>query len=494
MVESHRTVPTLRQEIGADMTLPHHDHEPTSNAARDELTRLEPQSLRTFTPTAAVLARSAGVFHWTPEGRRLYDFTSGVLVANLGHNPRDWMKRFNAHMGWTEAPSPAGTPDGYFSALPMTAYNAITPIEVKATAALTQLIQSRPGGNRLGQVMWAASGSEAIQKALWASLARDRDRDIILATRYGFHGKKGLANAVTGSETDRDRDPRVRFISFPMAECEDVITRGKPFDVAKYRTELDALMKEHGKRIGVLITEPYLGGGGSYHPPLPYLKMLQDFCREHDIVFILDEVQANFGRTHELFAFEAYGLEPDIVVLGKGLGNGVPVAAAVGRSDLFAALDYGEGSDTWSANPLCCAATLATIETFLEFNILPHSRRVSAILEKGLLRLKEYPFIAHIRGEEGGMVWGIEAADHSGRSATEWANALVLASYHGNGTDGVHLLGPLSKKVVRVAPPLVLTEAEAQASVELMIQSVATLLGKGAVGQDVLRRQPALSN
>ena len=75
-------------------------------------------------------------------------------------------------------------------------------------------------------------------------------------------------------------------------------------------------------------------------------------------------MQANFGRTGRLFAFETYGLEPDIVVLGKGLGNGVPVAAAVGRADLFAALDYGEGSDTWSANPLCCAAVLATLDEF----------------------------------------------------------------------------------------------------------------------------------
>ena len=72
--------------------------------------------------------------------------------------------------------------------------------------------------------MWAASGSEAIQKALWAALARDRTRPMILATRFGFHGKKGLADAVTGSETDAERDPRVRFIRFPMAECRDVST------------------------------------------------------------------------------------------------------------------------------------------------------------------------------------------------------------------------------------------------------------------------------
>src|SRR5262249_5371381 len=191
----------------------------------------------------------------------------------------------------------------------------------------------------------------------------------------GFHGKKGLAGAVTGSEADRDRDPRVRFISFPMAECADVSLRGRPFDPAPYRKELDALRHQFGRKLGVLITEPYLGGGGSFHPPKEYLQLLQAFCREHDLVFILDEVQSNFGRTGELFAYESYGLEPDVVVLGKGLGNGVPVAAAAGRADLFANLDYGEGSDTWSANPLCCAGVLATLAEFARPEPLAHSRR-----------------------------------------------------------------------------------------------------------------------
>src|SRR5205085_9065995 len=101
-------------------------------------------------------------------------------------------------------------------------YNAMTHIETQASKHLVALVQSRPGGKRLGQVLWAASGSEAIQKALWAALARDKNRDIIVATRYGFHGKKGMAGAVTGSENDQERDPRVRFISFPMSECADV--------------------------------------------------------------------------------------------------------------------------------------------------------------------------------------------------------------------------------------------------------------------------------
>src|SRR5262249_36056834 len=150
------------------------------------------------------------------------------------------------------------------------------------------------------------------------------------------------------------------------------------------------------------------------------------FCREDDLVFILDEVQSNFGRTGELFAYQSYGLEPDMVVLGKGLGNGVPVAATLGRADVFASLDYGEGSDTWSANPLCCAAVLATLDEFADRDVLAASRQASAVIEAGLVRLKELPFIAHVRGEKGGMVWGVETRDHAGRSAAEWANAAVL--------------------------------------------------------------------
>jgi 4-aminobutyrate aminotransferase-like enzyme len=461
---------------------PHHSDEASSNAVRDQAAKYEPKSLRTYTPTQAVLARSAGVFHWTPEGRRLYDFTSGVLVVNLGHNPWSWMQRFTEYLGWRAAATGNGqaAPTGYFSALPMTAYNAVTSIEIEASRRLVEVLQSRPGGRRLEQVMWAASGSEAIQKALWAALARDRARDVILATRYGFHGKKGLAGAVTGCETDHDRDPRVRFIAFPMGECLDVSQRDEPFDPAPYRRELEALLHQFGRRLGVLITEPYLGGGGSYHPPAAYLQTLQKFCRENDLVFILDEVQANFGRTGELFAYETYGLEPDVVVLGKGLGNGVPVAAAVGRADLFDQLGYGEGSDTWSANPLCCAAVAATLDEFADKELLPRSRRSSAVVEAGLIRLKEMPFVAHVRGERGGMVWGVETRDHAGRSAADWANAVVLACYRGDGGDGIHLLGPLAKKVIRIAPPLVLTEAEARAALELMFRVLVPLAG-GAV-------------
>jgi 4-aminobutyrate aminotransferase-like enzyme len=438
-----------------------HRGETRSNAVRRTIDEREPVALRTYTPTQLAIAKSAGVFHWTADGRRLYDYTSGVLVSNLGHNPVEWQQRFLAYMGWSTPP--AGT--DYFEAVPLTSYNAMTTLEADAVGRLVANLQSRPGGGRLEHIMWAASGSEAIQKALWASLARDPQRDLMIATRDGFHGKKGLAEAVTGSERDRNRDSRVRFISFPKEECRDISQRGASFDPAPYLAELEAIAAE-GRGIACLITEPYLGGGGSYHPPAAYLQMLQAFCRRHDIVFVLDEIQANFGRTGCMYAFETYGLEPDVVVLGKGLGNGVPAACAAGRADVFRSLSYGEASDTFSANPLCCAAVLATLDEFERRDVLGAARASSRIIEEGLLSLKALPFVAHVRGEKDGMVWGVEIADWSGRSAGEIAQRSVLAAYQGD-HDGraVHLMGPLAGKVLRIAPPLTITETEARDSI-----------------------------
>ena len=448
-----------------------HPGENVSNDLRKHLAKVEPKSLRTFTPSQAILARSSGIFHWTPENRRLYDFTSGVLVANLGHNPVRWTKRFFELMEWDKA-GQATSGHEFFEAITMTAYNAITSVEIKATEMLVDVMFNGPGGKRMQQVLWAASGSEGIQKAIWAAMARDRNRDMILATRFGFHGKKGLANAITGSESDRERDPRVKFISFPMAECMDISMREKHFDPAPFRKELDDLWNQFGRKLGVLVTEPYLGGGGSYHPPKQYLQMLEQFCREKDIIFILDEVQANFGRTSSLFAYQAYGLEPDIVVLGKGLGNGVPVAAVVGRQDLFSALEYGEGSDTWSANPICCAAVIATLEEFADPKVMENSRQASRVIEEGLIALKkDLPFVANVRGEKEGMVWGVEMKDWAGKTSHEWACAMVEACYKGDSKgEGIHLLGPLARKVVRVSPPIVITAQQAATSMRLMHQ------------------------
>ena len=452
--------------------------ESKSNAVRQVVAEREPVALRTFTPSQAVFAKSAGVYHWTPEGRKLFDFSSGVLVANLGHNPRRWMQHFAGYMNWTPEAlfgSPASA-DEYVSAITMTAYNGITEIETMAVQRLLANLRRAKGSDRIDTIVWAASGSEAIQKALWACLARDRTRDMIIATRYGFHGKKGLANAVTGSEKDAERDPRVKFVSFPMEEIIDAGFDPAAIDLARYRAELDDLWRQFGRKLTCLITEPYLGGGGSFHPTPAYHQMLQQFCREHDLLFIFDEVQANFGRTGSMYAFEEYGIEPDMVVLGKGLGNGVPVAAVASRGDTFGVMKYGEASDTWSANPLSCAAVLATLDEFESTDVLKNVRELTPVFLSGLNRLKQTGLVSHVRGE--GMVFGFECAPVGKLSAGEVAARIVEACYLGQNDVGIHLLGALAGKVLRVSPPLTITKAEAQTSLDLLNQIVASLAAR----------------
>ena len=308
-----------------------------------------------------MIARSEGSYHWTPEDRRLADFTSGVLVANLGHNPAAWWRRVLGYMSLGNLPQG----EGFVAAQPLTSYNALTELEVRAAERLVSTLRRQAGGARMEQVVWAASGSEAIQKALWAAMSRRAgqrsDPRHALWLSWQERAVVRRDRQRVGCRARRAR-PFHRFSARGVHRRRQ--RRRQPIDLEPYAAELSALWNEFGGGIAALVTEPYLGGGGSYHPQPAYLQLLERFCRDHDIVFILDEVQSNFGRTGELFAFSHYGIEPDIVVLGKGLGNGIPVDAVVGRADLFAGLHYGEVSDTWSGHPLGCAAVLATLDEF----------------------------------------------------------------------------------------------------------------------------------
>lgn len=407
-----------------------HTNEAKANAIRERLNRVVGLGQRTFTPSQVVVERAEGSRLYTVDGRTLIDFTSGVLVANLGHAH----KAFEEHCA------------RYAAGVPRNAYNMIAPIEVDAAERLLDSMSANP---KMQKLLWAASGSEGIQKAMWAALHRHPDRPIMLATRRGFHGKKGLAGDVTG---EKSPNPNVRFISFPMDD---------PKPQSFYEDELDALAREFPNKIALLITEPYLGAAGSFHPPKWYHQMLQAWCEAHDVAFIFDEVQACHGRTGNMYAFETYGVQPDLVVLGKGLANGEPAAASVGRADLIDSLKYGEASDTFSGNPRACAAICATFDVFAEENIVARCQAIAPQIRARLERLVDkFPFVKAVRGE--GLVYGVEMAD----DAT--ANRCVLEAYLGEGDKGVHFLGPLAGKVLRVSPPLVLTENEAEEAFEIL--------------------------
>jgi acetylornithine/succinyldiaminopimelate/putrescine aminotransferase len=165
-------------------------------------------------------------------------------------------------------------------------------------------------------------------------------------------------------------------------------------------------------------------------------------------------VQSCFGRTGQHYAFQSYGVDPDIVVLGKGLANGEPASALVGRADLIDALDFGDASDTFSGCPGACAAVCATLDVFEHEEIVAHAQAMAGVVRDGIgtqLRAR-FPFVTEVRGE--GLVYGVEIRD------ADTAQRCVLEAYRGNGTHGVHFLGPLAGKVLRVSPPLIITRGE----------------------------------
>jgi len=382
---------------------------------------VEGRGQRTYTPSLAVIADADGWELTTIDGRCLTDFASGVLVTNLGHKHPLFEERYRHHL----------------ARCPLSAYNMVTEVEVEASERLVcSMAATNPNAQK---ILWAASGSEGVQKAMWAAMANQADRPILLATRHGFHGKKGLAGDVTG---ETSVNPHVRFISFPMRQSH------RP---DFYEQELMALSVQFSDHIALLITEPYLGAAGSFHPPRWYHQLLQTWSREHRIPFIFDEVQSCHGRTGHMYAFEGYDVTPDLVVVGKGVANRVPAAAIVGRADLIDALDYGAASDTFSATPMACAAVCATLDVFEEEQLVAHAQAVGPVLQEELEKLwHSFPFIEAVRGE--GMVYGVEM-----RTA-ELARACVLEAYRGTGERGVHFLGPLADRVLRVSPPLTITE------------------------------------
>lgn len=426
-----------------------HAEEPTSNAIRRSIQQYVARGHKTFTPTQLVVQRGEGVYLWNPEGKRFLDFSSGVLVTNLGNGHSLFEARYAE----------------YTDGLPRNAYNMLTSQEAEAARRLVESI----GLSGLDRVIWADSGSAAIIKAIWAVQHLSPERPIMLATRYGFHGKKGLAGDVTGETTT---NPNVRFISFPTCDHCSLIAEANKGQEAScrslYEKELDELWQEHGEKIGLLITEPYLGAKGSFHPPKWYLQLLDKWCEEHDVVFILDEVQSCHGRTGQMYAFQTYEITPDLVALGKGIGNGVPLAAVVGTGALLDSMDYGEGSDTFSGNPHACAAALAVLDVFHNEDIVGNCQLMGMHMKAGLEDLKErFPFITFVRGE--GLVWGVEMSDWNGRSGAEIATECVLRCYE----EGLHLMGPLANTVLRVSPPLTITLEELKEGIDKMVRALA---------------------
>jgi 4-aminobutyrate aminotransferase/(S)-3-amino-2-methylpropionate transaminase len=222
-----------------------------------------------------------------------------------------------------------------------------------------------------------------------------------------------------------------------------------------------------------LIVEPYQGAAGFIFPPEGWLTRLEQWLRGRGLLFTLDEVQSSFGRTGKFWAMEWEGLTPDLVCIGKGIGSGVPASAIAARGEVIGALGPGEMSSTMGGNPLASAAVSAVVDIMRRERLEENALRMGALMKSRLLQMKEKsPYVGEVRGM--GLVMGVELVkDKKTREpAPDLTRKLIdLAAELGLLIGSVGVFG----NVIRVAPPLVISEAEAYESLDIFEKALSSL-------------------
>lgn len=397
--------------------------------------------------------RAQGTRVWDVDGNQYLDFTSGVLVTNVGHCHPKMVERIREQVSRLD-----------------NSYTFCTPERV---AAAERIVASTP--DNLSRVFMLTTGSEATEAAM--RLARlYTGKQEILSFHGGFHGKTYGAMSVAGTQGTKGGFgtgvPGTIFAPYPYCyrcmydkECPDC-------DLYCLKT-LDRIIEAASwGALGSVIVEPYQGATGFIFPPEGYLKALERWARERDLILIVDEVQASFGRTGTMYMIEWEDVRPHLLTLGKGMGSSLPASAVVGEEEIFDAVGERGLSSTWGGNPLCSAAVLAVLEIIEEDNLLENCRVVGGYLSEGLRTLKDaYEILGDVRGR--GLVHGLEFVRENKKPAPDAAREVVFAAAE----QGL-LLGKLGLygNVIRIAPPLSITEDEVELALRILDDAIALVM------------------
>lgn len=350
-----------------------------------------------FHVTPVFAARAEGALIDDVDGNRFIDFACGIGVTNCGHNHPALVARAKEQM------------DQYVH----TSFNVV-PYEpyIEVAERLNRLAP----GESVKKTFLVNSGSEAVENAI--KFARSfTKKQAVVCFDHAYHGRTYMAMSLTAktkpykygfapfnSEIYRAPFPYVYRAqgNTETVNCRSIgdCAQATCACQAAFRAFTDVVEGQIGSDlVAAVIIEPVLGEGGFMPVPPPFMKLLKDFCTEHKIVFIVDEIQSGFGRTGKLFATEHYGVEPDLLVLAKGLAGGMPLSAVTGRADIMESIGVGGAGGTYSGNPVACAMALAALDQFEKTDALEHCRRLGEALSDRLDRwLIDYPIVGDHRG------------------------------------------------------------------------------------------------
>lgn len=385
--------------------------------------------LHTYNRYQVVFDRGEGVYLYDTDGKRYLDFVSGIAVFALGYNNREYNDALKAQIDKIIHTS------NYYYNVPA----------IEAAKKLQKI-------SGMDRVFFTNSGAEAIEGAVktarkYAYLKDGRTDHEIIAMNHSFHGRTMGALSVTGNPHYRDAfEPMIGNIRF--ADLND----------------FESVVSQVNDKTCAILFETVQGEGGIYPATEEFMKKVRALCDERDILLILDEIQCGMGRTGEMFAWQRYGVKPDVMATAKALGCGVPVGAflmteKVGKNSLVA----GDHGTTYGGNPLAAAAVCKVIELFEKQRVLENVREVGAYLEKRLDELAAEFFCVET-GRGAGLMQGLVFDRPVGDIITEaMERGLVLINA---GTN-----------IIRFLPSLVITKEHVDDMITILRESMRKVCG-----------------
>ena len=368
----------------------------------------ESNLIHTYNRYQIVLDKGDGVRLYDTDGKEYLDFGSGIAVFALGYNNKEYNDALKAQIDKLIHTS------NYF-------YNEPA---AKAAKALTS-------ASGMDRVFFTNSGTEAVEGAIklakkYAYLKDGSTDHEIIAMEHSFHGRSMGALAVTGNKHYQEAFgpmiPGIRFAQFNnLASVKELVN----------------------DKTCAIIFETIQGEGGVYPAKKEFIEGVRKLCDEKGILLILDEIQCGMGRSGSMFAFQQYGVKPDIVTSAKALGCGVPIGAFMATEQVAKALVPGDHGTTYGGNPLACAAAVEVFRLFDKLNVTDNVKNVGKYLETQLKSLvEEYDVVKAQRGM--GLIQGIELTVNPKD---------VIAKCLDNGL----ILFSAGTNVIRFVPPLVIT-------------------------------------
>lgn len=386
---------------------------------KELIEKSEEYLIHSYNRYPVVLERGEGVYLYDTEGKKYLDFGGGIAVCALGYSNEAYKNALKEQIDKGIHFS------NYFYSKPL----------MEAAEGLAK-------ASGMHKVFMANSGTEANEGALklarkYAILKGHENRHGIVSMDKAFHGRSMGALSVTGTSKYREPfEPMLSDVTF-----------------AEYNN-LENVKQAVNDNTYAIIVEAIQGEGGIYPAEPEFLEGIRKICRERDIMMICDEIQCGMGRSGKMFAYQQYGVQPDIVTMAKGIGNGIPVGAIATTKEVAEALVPGDHGTTFGGNPLACTAVAATLKEFEKHHMTAHVTAMGNYLKQRLEELCGQKEIAkEARGM--GLMCGLELTVPAGPYILEALKKGVI--FMGAGAN-----------VIRFVPPLVIEKEHIDAMIDVL--------------------------